>query len=108
MNQTKVLANFAAATKAVASFAVETGVDTTFLVDFLLVFFEVELLIKDFLVTAMFVSPRIWIELRYADYLASGVPNRSPERLIRIGILESAAYNQIDAEPKFCPTVMIR
>jgi hypothetical protein len=45
---------------AVAILAAATGLEAVLGLDFLVVvFFEVELLIKDFLVTAMVVSPRI-------------------------------------------------
>lgn len=59
--------NLAVVAIAVASFAAETGLAATFLVAFLVVFFEVEVLIKDFLATAMFVPPGFELDFLYEN-----------------------------------------
>jgi hypothetical protein len=60
----------------VASLAALIGLAGVLGLDFVMVvFFEVELLIKDFLVTAMFVSPGFELNFVTPLYSASRVPN---------------------------------
>lgn len=86
---------------AVASLAEEIEVPAAFGLAFFVVFFEEFLLIRDFFVTAIVFSPRIFeFDLVYALYIAASMPNstsmsRMTQTVKKYEVRDSGSYDSI-------------